>query len=315
MDRLEAMSLLVAVAEKGSLSAAGRDLKVPLATLSRKISELETRLGARLLIRSTRNLTLTDAGVAYVASARRILDEVEEAERQAAGEFTVPKGELVVTAPLMFGRLHVLPVVTDFLAAFPEINIRLILSDRNVDLIGDHVDMAVRIGKLPDSSMVATQIGVMRTVTCASPGLLAGRGTPQAPDDLSRLPCVSVDTPMPSPSWRFLHPRSGTVIDVPILPRLTVTTPEAAMQAAVRKVGITRLLHYQAAEAVSRGELQIFLEAYEPEPAPVHLVHVARGQMPLKMRRFLDFAAPRLRQALSDVASPRGKSAMHRESN
>ena len=120
---------------------------------------------------------------------------------------------------------------------------------------------------------------------------------------------------MPSPSWRFLHPRSGTVIDVPILPRLTVTTPEAAMQAAVRKVGITRLLHYQAAEAVSRGELQIFLEAYEPEPAPVHLVHVARGQMPLKMRRFLDFAAPRLRQALSDVASPRGKSAMHRESN
>ena len=148
MDRLEAMSLLVAVAEKGSLSAAGRDLKVPLATLSRKISELETRLGARLLIRSTRKLTLTDAGVAYVASARRILDEVEEAERQAAGEFTVPKGELVVTAPLMFGRLHVLPVVTDFLAAFPEINIRLILSDRNVDLIGDHVDMAVRIGQL-----------------------------------------------------------------------------------------------------------------------------------------------------------------------
>ena len=206
-----------------------------------------------------------------------------------------------MTAPLMFGRLHVLPVVADFLATFPEINIRLMLADRNVDLIGDHVDMAVRIGKLPDSSMVATQIGVMRTVTCASPTLLAGRGTPQTPDDLLRLPCVTVDTPMPSPIWRFPNPQSGAAIDVAIVPRLTVTTTEAAAQAAVRKVGAVRLLHYQAAEAVERGELQIFLEAYEPEPAPVHLVHVSRGQMPLKMRRFLDFAAPRLKQVLSEL--------------
>lgn len=305
MDRLEAMAMLVAVAEKGSLSAAGRDLKVPLTTVSRKISDLERLLGTRLLIRSTRKLTLTDAGTAYLAAARRILEEVEEAEREAAGEFTVPKGELVVTAPLMFGRLHVLPVVADFLATFPEINIRLMLSDRNVDLIDDHVDMAVRIGKLPDSSMVATQIGVMRTVTCASPGLLAGHGVPQTPDDLPGLPCVTVDTPMPSPSWRFRHPRSGAVIDVPILPRLSVSTPEAAAQAAVRKVGIVRLLHYQAAEAVERGELQILLEAYEPEPAPLHLVHAARGQMPLKMRRFLDFAVPRLRQVLSEIGSSR----------
>jgi DNA-binding transcriptional LysR family regulator len=307
MDRLEAMSMLVAVTEKGSLSAAGRELKVPLATLSRKISDLEALLGTRLLIRSTRKLTLTDAGIAYVAAARRILEEVEEAEREATGEFTVPKGELVVTAPLMFGRLHVLPVVADFLATFPEINIRLILTDRNVDLIDDHVDMAVRIGKLPDSSMVATQIGVMRTITCASPALIAGLGTPQSPDDLLRIPCVTVDTPMPSPSWRFRNPHSGTAIDIPILPRLTVTTPEAASQAAVRKVGVVRLLHYQAAEAVERGELQIFLDAYEPEPAPVHLVHAARGRMPLKMRRFLDFAAPRLRQALSDISSSRSK--------
>ncbi|WP_019938900.1 LysR family transcriptional regulator [Bordetella sp. FB-8] len=303
MDRLEAMSMLVAVTEKGSLSAAGRDLQVPLATLSRKLSDLEALLGTRLLIRTTRKLTLTDAGIAYVAAARRILEEVDEAEREAAGEFTEPKGELVVTAPLMFGRLHVLPVVADFLAAFPEINIRLILSDRNVDLIGDHVDMAVRIGALPDSSMVATQIGVMRTVTCASPALLADRGTPQTPDDLLRLPCVTVDTPMPSPSWRFRNPRSGTAIDVPILPRLTVTTAEAAAQAAIRKVGIVRLLHYQAAQAIERGELQIFFEAYEPQPAPVHLVHVARGQMPLKMRRFLDFAVPRLKQLLGGISS------------
>ena len=305
MERLEAMSMLIEVTDRGSLSAAGRALQVPLATLSRKISDLEALLGTRLLIRTTRKLTLTDAGIAYVAAARRILEEVDEAEREAAGEFTVPKGELVVTAPLMFGRLHVLPVVADFLAAFPEINIRLVLSDRNVDLIGDHVDMAVRIGALPDSSMVATQIGVMRTVACASPALLADRGTPQTPDDLLRLPCVTVDTPMPSPSWRFRNPRSGAAIDVPILPRLTVTTPDAAVQAAIRKVGIVRLLHYQAAQAIERGELQIFFEAYEPEPAPVHLVHVARGQMPLKMRRFLDFAVPRLKQVLGGISSTR----------
>jgi DNA-binding transcriptional LysR family regulator len=307
MDRLEAMSMLVAVTEKGSLSAAGRVLQVPLATLSRKISDLEALLGTRLLIRTTRKLTLTDAGIAYVAAARRILEQVEEAEREAAGEFTVPKGELVVTAPIMFGRLYVLPVVADFLATFPEINIRLILADRNVDLIDDHVDMAVRIGKLPDSSMVATQIGTMRTVTCASPALLAGRGMPQIPDDLVRFPCVTVDTPMPSPSWRFRDPRSGAALDVSVQPRLTVTTTEAAAQAAVRSVGVIRLLHYQVVEEVKRGGLQIVLEAYEPESAPVHLVHASRGQMPLKMRRFLDFAAPRLKRELNVISSAQSK--------
>ncbi|MBS0447649.1 MAG: LysR family transcriptional regulator [Proteobacteria bacterium] len=307
MDRLEAMSMLVAVTERGSLSAAGRALQVPLATLSRKISDLEALLGTRLLIRTTRKLTLTDAGIAYVAAARRILEEVEEVEREAAGEFTAPKGELVVTAPNMFGRLHVLPVVADFLATFPEISIRLLLADRNVDLIGDHVDMAVRIGKLHDSSMVATQIGVMRTVTCASPTLLAGRGKPRTPNDLIRLPCVAVDTPMPSPSWRFRNPRSGAVMDVSIQPRLTVTTAEVAAQAAVCRVGVVRLLHYQAAEAVKRGELQIFFEEYEPEPAPVHLVHVTRRQMPLKMRRFLDFATPRLKEVLRGISSTESK--------
>jgi DNA-binding transcriptional LysR family regulator len=199
--------------------------------------------------------------------------------------------------------LHVLPVVADFLATFPEINIRLILADRNVDLVGDHVDMAVRIGTLPDSSMVATQIGVMRTVTCASPALLAGHGIPRKPDDLTRFPCVVVDTPMPSVGWRFQSPRSDTTLEIPISPRLAVTTTEAAAEAAIRGVGVTRLLQYQIAEAAERGELQIILERYEPAPAPVHLVHASRGQMPLKMRRFLDFAAPRLREALSGINS------------
>lgn len=299
MDRLEAMSMLVSVTETGSLSAAARALRVPLATLSRKISDLEAQLGTRLLVRTTRKLTLTDSGVTYLAAARRILEQVDEAERTAAGEFTVPKGELVVTAPLMFGRLHVLPVVAEFLAAYPEINVRLALADRNVNLVDDHVDMAVRIGKLPDSSMVATAIGTMRWVTCASPALLGAQGVPQAPKDLLRFPCVAVDAPLPSASWRFRHPQTGADIDVQIRPRLVVTTTEAAVEASSLSVGVTRLLHYQVVGAIEAGRLQPVLEPFEPEAAPVHLLHVSRGQMPLKMRRFLDFAAPRLRQAIA----------------
>ncbi len=301
MDRFEAMSMLVTVTETGSLSAAGRALKVPLATLSRKISDLETLLGTRLLLRTTRKLTLTDAGTTYVAAARRILEQIEDAERAAAGEFTAPKGELVITAPIFFGRMHVLPVVADFLALFSEINVRLVLADRNVSLIDDHVDMAVRIGKLPESSMVATQVGLMRTVVCASPTLMNGRGVPRVPDDLLRLPCVTVDTPLPSPGWRFKAPGSGATLEIPIVSRLSVTTTEAAAQAAIRSVGVTRLLHYQVVDAVDAGALRIVLDEFEPDPAPVNLVHTSRGYMPLKMRRFLDFAAPRLRKAVAVI--------------
>ena len=292
--------MLVMVTDTGSLSSASRALSVPLATLSRKISDLEALLGTRLLIRTTRKLTLTDAGVAYVAAARRILEQVDEAERDAVGEFITPKGELVITAPLMFGRLHVLPVVAEFLAAFPEIRIRLVLSDRNVDLIDDRVDMAVRIGALPDSAMVATRIGTMRTVTCASPAVLARHGEPAHPEALAGYPCIKVETPMPAPSWRFRGARGGGPVDVAIQPRLSVTTPEAAVDAAAHGVGVARVLHYQVARAVQGGALRMVLEGFEPEPAPVHLVHASRGLMPLKMRRFLDFAAPRLKALLDE---------------
>lgn len=298
MDRLEAMAMLVTVTEQGSLSAAARHLRVPLATLSRKVSDLEKTLGARLLIRTTRRLTLTDAGVAYVAAARRILEDVENAEREAAGEYTVPRGELTLTAPVMFGRLHVLPLVAEFLATWPEINVRLSLTDRNVDIVEDHVDMAVRISRLPDSTMVATRVGEMRTVLCASPALLAAHGRVHRPEDLRRLPCVTVDAPILSPSWRFRMPGGSTTIEIPVTPRLSVSSTEAAAEAAARGVGIARLLYYQAARGLADGTLQTLLEDYEPEPQPVHLVHASRGQMPLKMRCFLDFAVPRLREVL-----------------
>lgn len=294
MDRFEAMKLLVAAIDAGSLTAAGRLADIPLPTISRKISDLETLIGSRLLIRTTRRLSLTDAGVAYVAAARRILEQLEVAEREAAGEFIAPKGELVLTAPIMFGRLHVLPIVNAFLGEFSEINIRLLLSDRNAHLVDDHVDMAVRIGTLADSGMIATQVGAMRTVICASPRLLEAYGRPECPTDLQNLPTVRLDAPMP-----FQYSKHGVAESTRrMTPRLSVTTADAAAQAAIDGVGVVQLLHYQVAEAISEGLLEIVLDKYEPSSAPINLIHMSPGHMPLKMRRFLDFAIPRFRQRL-----------------
>lgn len=299
MDRLEAMAVFAEVVDRGSFSAAARTLRMPVTTVSRKVSDLEAVVGARLLVRTTRKISLTDAGINYLAAARQIIDRVEEAEREATGEYTTPKGELVITAPVQFGQLHVLPVVADFLALFPQINVRLQLTDRNVQIVEDHVDMAVRIGHLPDSSMIATTIGSMRQVTVASPELLAACGIPKAPEDLANLPTVSFDGPLPSSAWQLRDPETGSPLVVPIASRLSVSTVEAAVRAALRHVGIARLLHYQVADAVKAGKLQIVLELFEPAPAPVSLIHAARGQMPLKMRRFMDFALPRLRSVVS----------------
>jgi DNA-binding transcriptional LysR family regulator len=186
MDRLESMTVLLAVVETGSLSAAGRTLGMPLATVSRKVSELEAHLKARLLHRSTRRLRLTDAGSAYVGACKRILEDLNEAERAAAGEYSAPRGELVITAPVVFGRVHVLPIVGEFLKLYPEVDVRLALNDRSVDLLQDHVDLAVRIGELSDSSLIATRVGMIRRVVCASPAYLAQHGQPQAPAELGR---------------------------------------------------------------------------------------------------------------------------------
>jgi DNA-binding transcriptional LysR family regulator len=296
MDRLEAMSLLVAVVESGSLSAAGRKLGVPLPTVSRKLSELETHLNTRLLNRSTRKLALTDAGAAYVAASKRILEQVRDAERVASGEFLLPRGDLVMTAPIVFGRLHVLPAINEFLRSYPDIGVRLVLSDRNVDLIDDQVDLAVRIGVLRDSSMVATRVGSVRRVVCASPTYLASFGTPKEPDDLSAHACITFDTLASSGAWSF--PRTSSRIErtVPIRSRLSVNTAEAAIDAAIAGVGLTRVLSYQAAKAVAERKLTIVLAKYEPEPLPVSVVHLGQSQLPLKTRALFDFLASRIRR-------------------
>ncbi|RWP18261.1 LysR family transcriptional regulator [Mesorhizobium sp.] len=296
MDRLEAMSLFVAAVEAGSLSAAGRRYGIPLATVSRKVSDLERHLKTRLLNRSTRQLTLTDAGHAYLAACDRILDEVGEAERAAAGEYSAPTGELIVTAPIVFGRLHVLPVVTGFLAAYPDVAIRLMLADRITQLIEEHIDLAVRIGELPDSSLVATGIGSIRRVVCASPAYLAEHGTPETPKDLAAHDCVTFEGLTAPAAWTFATGK--TELTVPIRSRLRVNTAEAAIDAAIAGIGLTRVLSYQITAAVRSGTLRTVLEAFEPQPWPVSLVHAGQGLLPVKLRAFLDFAAPRLKKRL-----------------
>ncbi|MEP9375470.1 LysR family transcriptional regulator [Aquabacter sp. CN5-332] len=301
MDRLEAMSILLAAVEAGSFSAASRKLGVPLPTISRKVGELEAHLKTRLLIRSTRKLTLTDAGADYVAACKRILEQVGDAETQASGEYSAPRGELILTAPIVFGRLHVVPTVTAFLAAFPDIDVRMVLSDRNANLVDDHIDMAVRIGALPDSSMVATRVGSVRRVVCGSPAYFAAHGTPKTLDDLADL--TSVTFAGLGTSWTFPSQSRGKAAkSVQPRCRLSINMAEAAIDAAIEGIGLTQVLSYQVARAVAGGKLRIVLEDFEPAPMPVHLIHAGQGRLPLKMRRFLEFAVPRLRQSLMDAA-------------
>ncbi|GAB3254877.1 LysR family transcriptional regulator [Chitinimonas naiadis] len=272
---------------------------MPLATVSRKVGELEAHLQTRLLHRSTRQLVLTETGLSYVAACRRILEEVGEAERAASGEYAAPKGELVLTAPIVFGRLHVLPVVADFLKTYPDIDVRMVLTDQVVHLLEDHIDVAVRIAELPDSSFIAARIGTVRRVVCASPAYLAERGMPKHPAELARHACITHEQVTSRQVWTFMSGKSE--FTVPIRSRLAVSTAEAAVDAAVAGVGLTRVLSYQMANAKRAGNLKIMLEAFESPPLPVSLVHAGQGVLPLKLRAFLDFATPRLKARLLEV--------------
>lgn len=301
MDRFESMSLLLKVVETGSLSAASRELGVPLATVSRHLSELEARIGAQILVRSSRRTTLTDTGVAYVASVRRILEQLKDAEVTASGAYSEPKGTLFMTAPIVLGRTHMAPLIAEFLQAYPQIDVRMQLSDQLLPLVEKQIDLAVRIGHLADSGLIATEVGSVRRVTCAAPGYLARRGTPQTPDDLIHHDCVTFDNLASPDSWRFQDgPQCRAV---PVHSRLVVTTAEAALRAAEEGVGLTRLLSYQVTEAVQQGRLAMVLPSFELPPWPVHLVYLGQQLLPRKLVAFLDFALPRLRARFAVEAS------------
>src|SRR5689334_8575315 len=297
MDRLEAMATFLAVIDAGSLSAASRKLQMPLATVSRRVSELEAHLKTRLLNRSSRRLTLTVSGEAYIQACRRILDQLDEAEHIASGEYRSPTGELTVTASMVLGRRHVVPVAAAFLDAYPEVFVRLRLTDRVINLQEEHIDLGVRIGALPDSSMIARQIGSVRLVVSASPAYLASRGRPGTPRELAGHDCVAFAGFTHGDTWRF--PIDGTVVPVSVRSRLVVDAAEAVLDAGVAGAGIIRLYSYHVADAVKAGALTALLEEFEPPPLPVNIVYLGGAPQPLKARAFIDFAAPELKARLA----------------
>jgi len=260
---------------------------------------LEARLGVRLLNRTTRAVSLTEAGERFLAGARRVLADLDEIERAAAGEGRAPRGELRVTAPILFGRLHVLPIVTEFLARFPAVSVALTLLDRTVELVDEGLDVALRIGSLAESSAVASRVGVLRRVVVASPDYLARHGTPRTPADLAAHAIVAFSGIFGIERWLFRGDAGET--GVVIKPRLVVTTAEAALDTARAGFGITRVLSYQAAEDISRGSLLRVLQAHEGDELPVHLLHPGGRHPPPKLRAFLDFAVPRLRKRCEAV--------------
>lgn len=297
MDRFEAMSVLLAVVEAGSLSAGARRLHAPLATVSRKVSELEKHLGVPLVLRTRRGLSLTEEGRAFVAASRRILDDLGAAERQAAGDVRALRGGLHVTAPIAFGERHLMPIALGFLKEHPEITLRLTLADRQISLSDEHIDVALRIGHLTDSALIAIRVGTVRRVICASPDYLARCGAPRRPADLAEHDGISFQGFATAPEWRYR--RDSAAFAVEPRPRLAVNTTEAAIQAALAGVGIIRMLSYQVSEQLRSGALQELLTEFGPEPLPVNLIHAPIDPLPLKVRRFLDWTAPRLREGMA----------------
>lgn len=297
MDRLDTLAVFVAVAELGSFTTAAQRLGRSPAAVTRAIAALEGRLGTRLLNRTTRAVAPTDAGARYLDLCRRLLSEYEEFELSAAGEQLEPKGLLTVTAPVMFGRLHVVPVVQDFIGEHPAVDVNLVLLDRMVSFIDEGIDVGIRIGHLPDSSLRAVQVGSVRRVVCASPTYLARHGIPEEPHDLARHTVISVVGVTPVPDrWMFAGPGAGTA--VPVKPRLVVNSVDAAMDVAVRDGGLVRLLSYQSAPLEASGALRRVLRPHEPPPIPVHIVHPP-GRFPsVKVRRFIDTAGTALRKVL-----------------
>ena len=300
MDRFESMTAFVAVAKAGGFSAAAREIGVPLATVSRRVADLEAELGARLLSRSTRRVALTETGQAYFASCQRVLDDLKDAEEAVTGEYRTPRGELAITASLAFGRMHVQPVALEFLAAYPEINLRMLLLDRVVDLLEDHVDIAVRIATLPDSSLVARPLGFVNMIVIASPQYLEKRGTPRHPAELTGHDCITWSAMPPHNSWWFNVDASDRAF--PLHVRLATTAAESAVAAAQSGLGLAQTTCYQAEQGLRDGSLVTVLREFDCSPTPVSLVYAGNRLLPLKMRAFIDFAAPRLTERLRAIS-------------
>ncbi len=292
------MRVFVAVVDAQGFSAASRAMSMPLPTVSRKIAELENHLGAQLLVRSTRKVTVTDSGRRYYEDVRRILDDIGDAESRVSGEYQIAKGRLSITAPTLFGRLHVLPIVNDFMRIHNDINVQLILTNHVVDLLEEHINLSIRIGALSDRSMNVLQVGSVRQIVCASPAYLARHGRPLSPGDLAGHQCISFLKFGAPAEWTFKMP-SGKIKHFPVQTRLVLNSIEGTVVSSIQDGGLVQLYSYQAASHVAEGTLEIVLGRYEIEPPPVNIVYPQRRLVPQKVSAFVEFARPRLHECLA----------------
>lgn len=299
MDRLDSLRVFVAVAEANGFAEAARRLGLSAPAVTRAILALEQRLGVQLLVRTTRSVRVTEAGQRFLDDCRRILGELDEAEASAGGAHTIAQGQLTVTAPAMFGRLFVAPVLFDFLERYPQVSARTFFVDRVVNLLEEGMDVAVRIAQMPDSGLTAITVGAMRVVVVATPAYLAAHGTPGVPADLLQHRGAGfAQSGGQATGWSFYPPgrkeRAAREVMLPPM-QIVANSSEVAIGAALRGHGLARTLVYQVADEIKAGRLQIVLAAYEPPPIPVQIVTLAGRKAPAKVRAFVDFAVERLR--------------------
>jgi DNA-binding transcriptional LysR family regulator len=293
MDRFRAMSVFVAVAEAESFAAASRKLGMSPPAVTRAIAALESRLRVKLLHRTTRHVRATDAGQRYLENVRRILTEADAIDAAASGNDAVPGGSIAITAPVLFGRMFVMPIVVEYLWRFAEMSVSALLVDRVVNLLEEGLDVGVRIGELPDSTMRAIGVGHLRRIVCASPDYLSAQGVPQTPSRLAKHTIIATTAVSSTMEWHFVS--GGRPIRVKLAPRLAVTSNDAALDAAVRGFGVTRLLSYQAAAELAAGKLVALLTDYEPPRLPIHVVHREDRYGSARVRSFVDWLVDRLR--------------------
>jgi DNA-binding transcriptional LysR family regulator len=294
MSRFHLINVFVAVVDANGFAGASRKLNLSPPAVTRAINDLESQLGVRLLTRTTRVVRVTDAGARYAQDCRRILAEMHDADESVTGMHGEPRGDITVTAPVLFGAMFVAPIVSKYLQKYPMANANCTFLDRVVNMLEEGVDVGVRIGELADSSMQAIRVGQVRRVICASPGYLALRGTPLVPDDLKQHCIVSASSVNLLPEWRLF--KNGLVHSVKLRPRMTTSTNDSAVTAVSGGLGLTRLLSYQVDEYFSDGRLCRVLQDYEPDPIPVHVVHREGRYASQKVRAFLDLAIGSLRE-------------------
>ncbi|WP_166364820.1 LysR family transcriptional regulator [Pseudomonas akapageensis] len=297
MDRFQEMQIFLAVAEEEGFAAAARRLNISPPSVTRAVAALEERIGTRLLSRTTRSVHLSEAGQRYLEDCRRILAELDEAEEAAAGSYTMPWGQLTVTAPVLFGELFVTKVLAGYLDLFPAVHLNALLVDRVVNMVEEGVDVAIRIGNLQEAGQHAIKVGEVRQVVCAAPDYFARHGKPLHPEALSTANLVMPSSSQLLSNWQFVN--AGKVLNFRFEPRLVVTANKAAINVACLGWGITRVLSYQVASKVESGELEIVLEDFEPPALPIHVVYQKGNRVPAKIRTFVDFCVQQLSQ---DVA-------------